>query len=89
MSNSKSSNKSIYSSEARNFIIDVGAGSDVEFDAMVLYWLSWYVLSSDPDYSLNFYMFPLLIRLTKGERLALMPIYLHSLFIDWINVSAT
>lgn len=37
---SKSSSKSTYALWARHFIIDMGAGSDVEFEVMLSYWLS-------------------------------------------------
>lgn len=37
---SKSSNNSTYAWSARHFIIGMGAGSDIEFEAMPPYWLS-------------------------------------------------
>lgn len=49
-------------------------------EALFSYWLSWFVLPSEPEGGLNSYMFPLAILLAKGERLALAPIYLGSLF---------
>lgn len=42
LSKSKSSNKSTYASWARHFDIRMGMGSDIEFEAMLAYWLSWY-----------------------------------------------
>lgn len=47
---------------------------------MLSYWLSWYLLPNDPEDSLNSYVFPLAIRLVKGERIVFAPIYLRSLF---------
>lgn len=53
--------------------------NEFEFEAMLAYWLSWYVLSSDPT-DLNSYVYPLAVLLAKGEKLALAPVYLWSLF---------
>lgn len=44
LSESKSSNKSMYASWARHFIVGMGVGSDINFEAILAYWLSWYVL---------------------------------------------
>lgn len=52
----------------------------IEFETMLVHWLSWYVLPSGPEDGLNPYVFPLAIRLAKGERLALASIYFGSLF---------
>lgn len=79
LSESKSSIKSTHASFVRHFVIGMAIDSDLEFEAMLAYWLLWYVFPSDPEGDLNSYMFPLIIRWAKGERLALMPIYLGSL----------
>lgn len=55
----------------KDFVIGMGIGNDLEFEAMLAYWLSCYVLPSGPTDGLNPYMFPLAIRLAKGERLGL------------------
>lgn len=59
LSDSKSSNKSTYTSWAMHFTFGAGVGSDVEFEAMLAYWLSSYVLPSYPEDGLNSYVFPL------------------------------
>lgn len=51
----------------------------IDFEAMLAYLLSWYILPSDPNDGLNTYVFPLTIRLGRGDRLALGP-NLRSLF---------
>lgn len=61
-----------------------GANTDVEFEAMLSYWLSWYILLRSPEDSLSSYGFPIAIKLDKGERLALVPIYLGFLFY-WLD----
>lgn len=48
--------------------------------ALLLYWLSWFVLSREPEDGLNSYLFSLAIPLAKVERLAFPPIYLGSLY---------
>lgn len=48
--------------------------------ALLSYWLSFFVLPSGPQDSLNSYLFPLVIVLAYKEKLALAPIYLGSLF---------
>lgn len=53
-----------------------GQKSEVEFEAMVAYCLSWYVLPSCLKDGLNSYVFPLVVLLEKGEKLALVPLYL-------------
>lgn len=72
--------KSTCASWERHFIFRAGTGSDVEFEAMLSYWMSWYVLPSGREDGLNPYVFPLAIKLAKGERLALAPVYIGSLF---------
>lgn len=50
----------------------------MELKAMLAYWLP-YILSTVPEDGLNPYVFPLAIRLGRGEKLALAPIFLGSL----------
>lgn len=47
---------------------------------MLDFWLSWYVLPSRCEDRINSFVFPLAIRLEKGEKIALRPIFLRSLF---------
>lgn len=47
---------------------------------MLAYWLSYFVFTGSLEYRLNNYVFHLAIILAKGERLALLPLYLGSLF---------
>lgn len=71
LSQSKSSKKSTYTSWARHFIHRVW--SYVSIVALVV------CLAEHIEDGLNQYVFPLAIRLAKGERFALAPIYLGSL----------
>lgn len=64
----------------RYFTYGEGAKSTIEFEAILAYWPSWYALSRGPKDGISPYVFPRAIRLAKGERLALAPIYLGSLF---------
>lgn len=58
----------------------LGTASEVVLEAMLAFWLSWYVLSSGPEDGINSYVFPLAIKLAKGEKFALTPVFLGSLF---------
>lgn len=49
-------------------------------EAILVFWLSCYVLPSGPEDGINSFVFPLAIRLAKGEKIALGPIFLGSLF---------
>lgn len=49
-------------------------------EVMLAFWMSWYVLPSGLEDRINPYVFHLAIRPAKGERLALAPIFLGSLF---------
>lgn len=40
--------------------------SEIVLEAMLAYWLSWYVLPSGHEDGINPYVFPIAIRLTKG-----------------------
>lgn len=80
MTASKTSSKSTYASWLKYFNEGEGSRKRLVLEALLLYWFSWLVLSSGPEARLNIYVFPLAIHLTKGERLAIAPIYLGSLF---------
>lgn len=54
---SKSSKKSTYASLARYLDFRMEIGNDIEFEAMLAYWLSWYVLPSSSEGDLNPYVF--------------------------------
>lgn len=45
-------------------------------EAMLSYWLLWFVLLSGSEDGLNAYVFPMAILLAKRKRLALVPMYL-------------
>lgn len=57
-----------------------GIASEVRVEAMLSFWLSWYIFPSRPKDSLNAFVFPLTISLARGEKVALAPIFLDSLF---------
>lgn len=50
-------------------------------EAMLSYWLSWFVFSSRPEDGIHPFVFMMAIVLAKGERFALAPIYLGSLYV--------
>lgn len=49
-------------------------------EGLLVYWLPWFILPRGQEDGLNNYVFPLAILLAKGERLALTPTYLGSLY---------
>lgn len=57
-----------------------GRGNEIEFEAMLSYWFSWYVLPNSPENVLNPYVFSVAVQPAKEERLAVASIYLGSLF---------
>lgn len=57
-----------------------GAESEIVLEAMLSYWLSWYALPTGRADGINPYVSPLAIRLVRGEKLAMTPIFLGSLF---------
>lgn len=75
-------NKSMYDPRLRYFNTGKGEDSEVQLEEMLAYWLSWYVLPSCPKNGSDAYVFPLAIQLAKGESLALVPLYLCSLFFE-------
>lgn len=54
--------------------------SGIVLEAMLAFWVSWYVLPSGPQDGIHPYVFPLAIKLSKVEQLALALIFLGSLF---------
>lgn len=66
-SKSKTSNESIYSSRAIYFTYSARAESDIELEARLSYWLSWYMLPSGHEDGLNAYVYPFAIRLARGN----------------------
>lgn len=63
--------------------------SDIEFEAMLSYWISSYVLPSGPKNDFNSYVFPLPIRLARGDWVALAPIILVRFFIVLTSMFTT
>lgn len=82
LSESKHKNETAYPTWVTYFTQGAGARSEVVLKAMLAYWLSWYVLPSGPKDGMNPYVFPLAVRLAKGEKLALAPVFLGSLFFN-------
>lgn len=80
LSESKSLNMSTYASWVRPFDIGMRKGREIEFKAILSYWLSRYVLLSSLEDDFDSYVFLFAISLAQGERLAIVPIYLGSLF---------
>lgn len=77
---SKHKGKSTYNSWVSFFTSGPGEANEVKVEAMLSFWLSWYVLPSGPEDGINAFVFPLAIRLARGEKVALAPIFLRSLF---------
>lgn len=49
-------------------------------EALLSYWLSWYIHSSDLEDGIDAYVFPLAIRLVEEKKLPLGTLYLKSLY---------
>lgn len=49
-------------------------------EALLSYWLSRYILPSEPEDGINAYVFHLFVRLATGWKLLLRPLYLGSLY---------
>lgn len=77
---SKHKRKSTYNTWVSFFTNGPGVASEVRVEAMLSFWLSWYILPSGPKDGLNAFVFPLAIHLARGEKVALAPIFLGSLF---------
>lgn len=73
---SKHKGKSTYSTWVSFFTSGPGVASEVRIEAMLSFWLSWYILPSGPEDGLNAFVFPL----ARGEKVALSSIFLGSLF---------
>lgn len=57
LSDSKHKGKSTYTTWANYFTEGPGAVSEVRLEAMLSFWLSWYVLPSGPEDGINAYVF--------------------------------
>lgn len=58
-------------------------GSDTRDLAIIL--LSWYILPSVLEDGINAYVIPLAIRLAKGKRLPLEPLYVDHCMLGWMS----
>lgn len=74
------STKSSYSSWIRYFDEGEGRNIGLTLEALLVYWLSWFIFLSGSEDSLNGYVLPLVNLLAKGKKVALAPIYLGSLY---------
>lgn len=61
------SGKVTYTMWIRYFKIGKGKNSGHHVQAMVAYWLSWFVLPTGPKHELNSFVFPLAIYWKKGR----------------------
>lgn len=57
-----------------------GWKKNVTVEAFLSFWLSRYVLPSGPEDGINAYVFPLAVRLARGKKLSLGPLYLGLLY---------
>lgn len=76
LTNSKHKGKSTYNTWVTYFTEGPGTASEVRLEAMLVLWLSLYILPSGPEDEINSFVFSLAIRLGKGEKIALAPIFL-------------
>lgn len=74
------SNKSTYTSWIRYFRRGEERRKWVTVEALLSYWLSQCILRSGVEDGINTYVFPLAIRLEKGKKLPLGPVYLEPLY---------
>lgn len=65
LSESKHKNKSTYTTWVTYFTHGTGARSEIVLEAMLTYWLSWYVLPNGPEDGINLYVFSVAIRRPK------------------------
>lgn len=77
---SKHKGKSTYNTWVSFFTSGPGVANEVKVEAVLSFWLSWYVLPSGPEDGINAFVFPLSIRLARGEKVALTPIFFRTLF---------
>lgn len=87
LTNPKHKGKSTYNTWVTYFTEGPGTASEVRLEAMLVLWLSWYILPSGPEDEINSFVFSLAIRLGKGEKIALAPIFLGLSSIDWTSTS--
>lgn len=78
MTTSRTSGKSTYATCLRFFPEPEWSRNKYAVEVFLAYWLSWFILSSDPDVGLNHYVFELVILLAKGRN-GNAPLYLRSL----------
>lgn len=70
------SSKSTYTGWIRYSQESKGRQMVIIVEALLLCWLFQFVPSSGPGHGINSYVFPMAIRLVKGEKLEMGPIYL-------------
>lgn len=87
LTKSKHKGKSTYNTWVTYFTEGLGTASEVRLEAMLVLWLSLYILPSGPEDEINSFVFSLAIRLGKGEKIALAPIFLGLSSIDWTSTS--
>lgn len=76
LSISKSSNNSTYTLWARYVIVGKGNGSGVELEAMLSFWLSWYVLPRGAQDGPECLCVSSHDKISQGQKVSLAPIYL-------------
>lgn len=69
----------MYASRISYFDESEEGRSGLVLEALLAYWLSWFIIPSGPGDGLSGYVLPLVILLEKGEKLTLAPLYLGSL----------
>lgn len=80
MVESKVKDKGTYISWVNYFTEGIWIKTEVVLEVMLAFWLSWYILPSGPEDGIHPYVFFLAVKLAKGEKLSLAPIFLSSLF---------
>lgn len=81
LSNSKyTTNKASYLLWLKCFEEGEEGNKYYQVKALLAYWLSYFVFPSSLEDGLHSYVFPPAVLLAKGERLALVPFYLGSLY---------
>lgn len=77
---SNTKGKSTYTTCVSYFTEGAGVKTSIVLEAMVAFWLSWYVLPCGLEDEIHPYVFSLAVKLAKGEQLAPALIFLGSLF---------
>lgn len=80
LSASKSSEKATYASWSQYFDTEKRKDCGLDIEALLAYWISWFLLPSELEDGLKNSVFPLAILLGKGKRSTLAPLYFGSLF---------